>query len=267
MRVGGPRLTPKTGLLLYEGESTLDGGPVFVAATFGTDNGKTGDLIQTWIMRSDMHPLEASRTGADEAICGSCPHRSVNGGRRSCYVNLIFGPRGVWEAYQNGKYVWYDDSVHRRYFEGQLLRVGAYGDPVAVPIEVWQPFINMSYQATSYTHLWRLACAQPFQAWTMASVDGPLEREEARALGWRTYRVDGGEGLGKDEIWCPATTPGGNRALCETCMACDGHMRGERRVDIASPVHGSGSSHFLKWAGTRELERQGIRQLELFDEL
>jgi len=266
LKIGGPQQVPRRGVLLYEGASVLGGGPIFVVATFGTKNRKTGALVQTWIMRADMHPVEASRTGADDAICGSCPHRALRGSKRSCYVNLAFGPRGVWEAYQLNKYVRFDTARHKHYFAGQLLRAGAYGDPVAVPAGVWQPLVDAAYQTVSYTHLWRLSEAEPFKAWTMASVDSVAEREEAKELGWRTYRVSPDLSLGHDEIWCPATEPGGNRALCETCMACDGHMRGSRRVDIASPVHGKGSNHFKQWSETRELERRGIKQLELFDE-
>lgn len=255
---------PSSGLVLYDGESELDGGPVFVVATFGTSNVKTGDLIQTWIMRSDMHPMEAAYSGADESICGVCPHRSVNGGKRSCYVNLAFGPRSVWDAYQAGKYRLFCREKHLHLFQGQLLRVGAYGDPVAVPVEVWQPLVHAAYRTAAYTHLWRMSCAAPFRSWTMASVDSLHEREEAHLRGWRTYRTDGSGKLGANEVWCPATEPGGNRALCETCMACDGLQRGDKRVDIATPVHGSGVNHFFQWSEVREQERQGIYQTELF---
>ena len=56
-------------------------------------NPKTGDMIQTWILRSDMHPLEAIKSGSDYGICGSCIHRGSYDefgnpiDPRTCYVN------------------------------------------------------------------------------------------------------------------------------------------------------------------------------------
>ena len=44
------------GVVLYEGPSVLDGAPIAVIATLKSANVKTGDMIQTWIIRSDMHP-------------------------------------------------------------------------------------------------------------------------------------------------------------------------------------------------------------------
>lgn len=213
-----------------------------------------------------MHPVVASRAGTDESICGTCPHRQLNGGKRSCYVNLIFGPKGVWEAYQAGKYVPYDRDKHQHHFQGRLLRAGAYGDPVAAPSSMWEHLLDLVYQATSYTHMWRLGLAAPFRDWTMASVDDPVEREEAKAMGWRTYRVasDPLENLKKSkEVWCPATESGGNRVQCDGCMACDGNARGSDRVDIVSPAHGSGAGHYRAWSEIRMLQRQGFTQTEL----
>ena len=33
--------------------------------------------MQTWILRSDMNPLEAIHTGHDASICGDCPLRGI----------------------------------------------------------------------------------------------------------------------------------------------------------------------------------------------
>ena len=48
------------GFILYEGASMLDGAPIVVIATMKTSNRKTGDMVQTWILRSDVNPVEAS---------------------------------------------------------------------------------------------------------------------------------------------------------------------------------------------------------------
>ena len=60
------------GFIIYEGRSAIDRAPIVVILTGlkPSKNSKTGAMLQTWILRADMHPLEALRTGADRAICG-----------------------------------------------------------------------------------------------------------------------------------------------------------------------------------------------------
>ena len=248
------------GVVLYEGPSVLTGDPIVVLATFNTANTKTGNLIQTWIMRSDVHPLEAIKTGADEAVCWMCPHKGVGGKNRSCYVNMLFGPNKVWTSYKNGRYDKYTDD-YAPLFQGNLLRAGAYGDPVAAPIEVWNQVLPLAASTTSYTHMWELVIAERFKAWTMASVDTISERVTAKAKGWRTYRVDNGAGLQPGEVWCPASEPGGMRAQCEDCMGCDGLTRGSKRVDFVTPPHSRGATHFDVWSLAKEMQ-----QLENYNE-
>ena len=76
--------SPKfTGIILYEGPSVIDGGPVVVIANriaHASGNEKTGAMVQTFIIRRDMRPLEALSSGADKSICGGCIHRPANGG-------------------------------------------------------------------------------------------------------------------------------------------------------------------------------------------
>src|SRR5687767_8577197 len=81
------------GAILYSGPSELDGSPIIAVVTGvhrGTSNLKTGPVLQTWILRSDISPVEAVKTGADRSVCGDCALR--NG---ACYVTLHHGPRSV----------------------------------------------------------------------------------------------------------------------------------------------------------------------------
>jgi hypothetical protein len=50
----------KLPIVLYRGPSLLDGSPIVAIATIGSTNVKTGPMVQTWILRADMNPLEAS---------------------------------------------------------------------------------------------------------------------------------------------------------------------------------------------------------------
>lgn len=75
------------GIVLWKGKSLLDGERIVVIATgifTKTENRKTGDMIQTWILRRDIDPMLARRMGEDKSICGSCKHRQES----TCYVNI-----------------------------------------------------------------------------------------------------------------------------------------------------------------------------------
>jgi hypothetical protein len=71
---------PSNGVILYEGPSVIDGAPIVAIATgfkSPSSNDKTGTMIQVWILRADIAPHEAQKTGADESICGDCPMRPL----------------------------------------------------------------------------------------------------------------------------------------------------------------------------------------------
>ena len=62
--------------VFYDGPSALDGAPIIGIAVLRSDNRKTGDMVQTYILRADTHPVDALRDGSDASICGDCPHRA-----------------------------------------------------------------------------------------------------------------------------------------------------------------------------------------------
>ena len=77
-------MTRPNGYVLWEGASPLDQAPIVVIATMNSSNVKTGNMIQTWILRSDINPVQAVNDGNDYSICGDCPHRKNDQGQRSC---------------------------------------------------------------------------------------------------------------------------------------------------------------------------------------
>lgn len=241
-----------TGIVLYEGPSRIDGAPIVAIATLETKNGKTGDMIQTWIMRADIEPVDAIVTGEDSSICGSCPLRGLAAaGRirnRGCYVQVYQAPLAVYRAWQRGSYPQFDQAAHGRYFIGRGLRLGAYGDPVAAPYSVWRALTQLADGHTGYTHQWRDGRFWRFRSLLMASTHSIEESEEARGRGWRTFRTSIDGAPAADEIICPASAEAGYRRTCDTCRACNGGSIGKRSVVIA--LHGSkatvsGAKHSL----------------------
>jgi hypothetical protein len=222
------------GVVLYKGPSRLDGGPIVVVATLKTANEKTGDMVQTWVLREDTHPLVALVEGTDRSVCGNCPLRN-NG----CYVRVEKAPAAVWRTYRAGQYPTFNPLHHLDLFRGRKLRMGSYGDPAAVPFAVWKPLLAVCSGHTGYTHQWRRSLAAPYRAVLMASVASDVERDEAQGKGWRTFRVRlEQQELHTTEIVCPASEEAGYRRQCASCLACDGAGTNAGRRSVAIIAHG-----------------------------
>ena len=249
------------GVVLYRGASMIDGAPIVVIATgleADSRNAKTGNLIQTWIMREDMNPVAAANGGADSSVCGDCKHRGViseaiydgvvvrKNSERSCYVQLGRAPLNIWRTYHKGRYPSEWDSET---FQGRIVRLGAYGDPAAVPFGIWERVLRLAASHTGYTHQWRRF--PELAQYVMASCDTVEERVHAKFLGYRTFRVQ----LKPDaplsrEIACPASKEAGKKTVCALCKACGGNAA-KAKADIVIAVHPAGHVK----AFTRALER------------
>lgn len=237
------------GTVIYDGPSMIDGERIIALAVGlanGSANRKTGNMLQTYILRANMSPIDAARTGADVTICGDCPHRghvaeTATGPKnvdRTCYVNLGQGPLSVWRAWERGRYTVTDPADLHLIGMGRLVRLGTYGDPYAVPLAIWEGFLASAVAWTGYTHQWKHA--PEFARLTMASVDNEAEAVEARADGWRTFRVamPGHIERMKNEALCPASAEAGKLLTCTECRACNGTAT-NRRGSIVIQAHGS----------------------------
>jgi len=232
-------MVKKTSFVVYRGPSMLDGAPIRGILTRGSTNSKTGDMAQLHIVRDDIAPHEATKTGADVSVCGECPQRPANGG--GCYVTVFQGPRSAWQA-SNGRGVDLDAAV--TFLQGKaaastrraVLRLGAYGDPAALPESVVGALCAaVDGRATGYTHQWRRADCAWVKAYCMASTENVRDTLIAWNRGWRTFRV-GAPGMvntpGK-EITCVNTTRGTD---CADCGLCFGALVAK---SITIEVHGA----------------------------
>lgn len=231
--------------LIWEGQSLLDSSAdirVFLTGRSArrSVNRKTGEVLQTYILLRDTDPVGGVKSGADEAICGDCVHRSSP---RTCYVNVGQAPLAIYR----GKHVVVPNI--NEIAAGHIVRLGAYGDPAAVPFGIWQLLLDKAEGWLGYTHQWR-SCDQRLKQYCMASVDSLTEYDEAHRLGWRCFFV--GRSLDdKPEraALCPASAEAGKKMQCADCMHCSG-LKGRRAIgDVFIPVHGP------SWAVKRFLEK------------
>lgn len=233
------------GGVIYLGPSRLDPtSEIVVILTGPSANRKTGPLWQTWILRTDRPPLEAREDGSDQAICGSCVFRATGDRPSSCYVVVAQAPGTVYRAWQAGGYRRLDLGPGSRsplpWYRGDGVRLGAYGDPAAVPMYVWRRLLAGVDHWTGYTHAWRGADPQ-LQGICMASVESLADASEARAAGWRTFRVrmgEGGAALQRGEVVCPASTEAGYKTTCDRCRLCTGGTLKAGKPLIAILPHG-----------------------------
>ena len=217
-------------LIIYEGPSAIDGAPI-VAILTGLANASrntgTGDMLQLYILRADMMPEAARHTGADAAICGTCPMRgrivSLNEARdiaatlptsprsqlikriktaqdkgqdtinieRACYVIVSQAPTIIFKAYKRGLYCEATPEQAAKYVLGRALRIGAYGDSAALPIGVVEPLADAADTVTNYTHsgCYDMSRAKQLAQFTMLSADNLKQAERYWKSGARTFRV------------------------------------------------------------------------------
>jgi hypothetical protein len=221
------------GFILHE-----DSQRVIIATGFSnpSDNRKTGDMIQIWILVKACDPVTAIKEGLDRLICGSCVHRgNGDGSGRSCYVNVGQAPLGIYRAWKAGAYL---PLPSVSVFAGRKVRFGAYGDPTWIPLSLALAIAGASSGWTGYTHQWRKPSLQPWRSLLMASVDSVAELVIARSLGWSTFRVGSEASVG--ESLCASERVG---TPCADCLLCAGARGGLESVHI--PPHGTGARHFI----------------------
>jgi hypothetical protein len=226
------------GYVLHE-----DSQRVIIATGFETpsDNRKTGDMLQVWILCKAEDPVTAIKTGLDRIICGNCRHRGhevdgKHGVERTCYVNQGQAPLQIWNSWKAGNY---PPLRSLEGFTGRRVRFGAYGDPTWIPLSLALAIAGVSSGHTGYTHQWRKPSLQPWKTLLMASVDSIAELVIARSMGWSTFRVGSEASVG--EQLCASDRDG---TPCAICLLCAGARGGLESVHI--PPHGKGATHFLE---------------------
>tara|TARA_R100001443_G_scaffold116613_2_gene137588 strand:+ start:9498 stop:10364 length:867 start_codon:yes stop_codon:yes gene_type:complete len=237
----------KETLVLYKGISLLDNEtPIMIVMsgfTKDSSNVKTGGLVQLYILPVHETPKDTyfgtyKKGGivpSRLSVCGDCKYNGNNG----CYVRwATLG--SIWKAAKDQPAI--PTTLTREFLKGLRVRVGAAGDPAAVPASVWNKILGSCENFTGYTHQWNKPQFQNLQDLFVASVDNARENEKARALGWSTFFVTDNEEEAKNEgIRCLASAgksdTHGLPTTCATCMLCNGQSR--KQKTITEVLHGA----------------------------
>lgn len=242
-------------LIVYHGPSAYDESPIVAILQRGSNNSKTGAMAQLFILSADIDPITASRTGSDYGVCGNCKHRgnaahdkeSGWADNRTCYVNLLHAPATKYRNFKQGKYKQATTIGEvQALLYGQGLRIGAYGDPAALPTGLCEMLASMTDYSTSYTHGYTVnpGMVEAVARYSMVSVDTIQEAIKAHSKGYRTFRVipvaqwkdTGMDSMLSSEILCPASEEAGQRVTCSECRLCNGTK--SKAKSIAIVAHG-----------------------------
>jgi hypothetical protein len=181
-------------------------------------------------------------------------------------VQIVHAPRSVWESWdRQGRpgSNWADcpqilDLQNDARAHG--LRLGSYGDPMAVPAEVWIDLIDalQPRSVVGYTHQWRTGTLEHTRAYQgpdmgswfreniMASCDSVADAKDARFLGWRFFlATDSSDPDIERAIQCPATRDV-DPLTCRTCGICNGSQGKSTRASVFLVEHGMRSQSKAK---------------------
>lgn len=238
------------GFVMYEGPSLIGQGDVAAVATLNSVNRKTGNMVQVWILPRHQGTLEAVRAGDNSAACGSCPlmgvpyqeevtrsdgevYTVIKLRNRVCYVNLGRLDSTVVKAYEKGRYATYNRRIHERWLRGRDIRLGAYGDPAAIPDHLIIYLATVGSGYTGYSHqLFALEeeRASLLAKYLMASCHTPAQHAEAVRRGWRPFTiVSKNQPQPMDAIECPFYTHG---IQCEDCQLCQGLQKEAKPIFV-----------------------------------
>jgi hypothetical protein len=238
----------------WKGQSQINGENILLLLTGisrPSQNRKTGPVIQSYILKEGIKPTEYRHQGA-KAICGECPIKDA------CYVGNYY-LNSIYDG--SNREV---DHFPLALLKGRVLRLGAYGDPAAVPFAVWDRLVKWTAGWTGYTHQWQY-CDQNFKKLTMASVETVTQAEQAWSMGWQTYRVGlPSEEPTTDELYCPHYTFEFNPPIkCLQCQLCAGiNSDLSPKKGIFVHVHGSHGKK-KRYQEIRSNENDILKNLQL----
>jgi hypothetical protein len=192
-------------------------------------------MAQASIVQAGENPSLLRGTEREADVCGDCRGQKRLDGW--CYED--------WQPWLIGQRRHLAVDVPLRVaselLRGRAVRLGAYGDPAAVPFGVWKQLLVHATGWTGYTHAWRRADPR-FRSILMASADSHPDAIEAELAGWRYFRIRRpGAPVLRSEVVCANESRG---RTCLECRLCAGAARPAKNVAIT--VHGPRVARFVR---------------------
>ena len=206
-------------------------------------------VVQTYHFAIDQlgKPGEKYNFQADANNCMGCPYSySANGPMSGkCYTHKGSQRMGVgsklrslkrkYEAGKISKFnpkMWHDFIISIPSLKLDLVRFGAYGEPVSLSFELVDQLASMApkMSVTGYTHAWQRPEMFQYSKWFMASVHNQDDAKTAQNSFWRTFLVSNTQN--PLDVVCPAAKESGKDVICSDCGLCGGNSLSAKNIQI-----------------------------------
>jgi hypothetical protein len=234
-----PKHPPSSGVVLWRGPSQFDQTPIVVILTYRSKNKKTGNILQVYILPDKDSPLYNLASNGGQSVCHECPLRPKPWGCGACYVQVNRDPQHVWKAFQAGRYDDGFEALNARLPKlPDTVRVGAYGDPLAVPDVVWLRLKIRFRVMLGYTHAW-YTTHTTLRYWRATCHSQP-DITIARRMGWKVFVVTSSAAAlrHRPHHLIPCSTVTNPGTTCVECGRCNTFSTCHNPERIAIPVHG-----------------------------
>jgi len=208
---------------------------IHVLKTKPSDNSKLGfgfvvhtyhwsvDQISTGVFTNDSHN------------CMDCPYSyNQNGGKTGgCYTHVGMQGQGLrsmlkrlHRLFGEGKIESFNKDLFDKFLalsataSPVLTRLGVYGEPITLPLNVMGELVRVSRSHTGYTHQWNKDTAGAYSKYLMASTHNTFETSIAESFGYRAFQSS--KKMDAKMPVCPASKEMNYKLTCIQCKACDG---------------------------------------------
>lgn len=182
----------------------------------------------------------------DEKSCLDCPlsYNQNNGKSGGCYTHKGMQSLGLISMLRslNKKLYTIKDFSQNDFntfiskvkgsSKVDLVRFGAYGEPILMSLNVVKILSSLSNKTTGYTHQWNKPNNGAYNEFLMASTHTEIERKKANSLNFRSFfvaesNISGFKAL--NVVNCPASKESHKSLSCIACGLCNGIKRGNKK--------------------------------------
>jgi len=216
-------------------------GCVHVLQTKPSGNSKIGMgyVVQTYHFAEEQ--VRDNNFTDDTNTCFDCPYsyNQNNGKSGGCYTHKGMQYVGLKSMLNRLNKLYHNNSIKpldpqqvkdylsaSKYLHPKVVRFGAYGEPVLLPLNLVGKLYKLAPKTTGYTHQWHKPLVSAYSKYLMASCHSVIEASVANSMGWRGFVSVDKSQLTAGAI-CPAAKEfKGHKKTCVECGACNGRSTG-----------------------------------------
>ena len=194
-----------------------------------------GYVIQTY--HFSINQIVNNDFTQDKENCLNCPfsYNMNNGNSGGCYTHKGYQLMGLksmmrslsrnFENILDFNILEFKEFINKikNTYPLDLVRFGAYGEPVLLPLQVVEVLASLSKKSTGYTHQYAKKQYNDYNDFFMASTHTTRERKQAKKLGFRSFFVSNKDIIPENAVNCPASKESANKLSCIKCGLCNGN--------------------------------------------